>query len=100
MKTLSFAIEVNLDAKNALEDTEIMLIKSVIKHTRGNLKAAAELLGVSRSAIYAKIKRYAINFEREDGYRGIELGPRCPNCRGYGHAPEVCPTKKQEVANS
>jgi len=44
----------------ATEKTESRLIKRVLDETRGNFSLAARRLGISRSALYYKIKKYRI----------------------------------------
>jgi DNA-binding NtrC family response regulator len=44
----------------SLQEMEKALIKATIERTRGNLKEAAAVLGIDRSTIYEKIKRYEI----------------------------------------
>jgi DNA-binding NtrC family response regulator len=43
-----------------LSEMERVLIAATIQHTRGNIKAAATVLGIDRSTLYEKIRRYAI----------------------------------------
>jgi transcriptional regulator of acetoin/glycerol metabolism len=43
-----------------LEQMEKLLIAATIQRTSGNIKEAAALLGIDRSALYEKIKRYEI----------------------------------------
>jgi transcriptional regulator of acetoin/glycerol metabolism len=43
-----------------LSEMERVLISATIQHTRGNIKAAASVLGIDRSTLYEKIRRYAI----------------------------------------
>ncbi len=46
-----------LDSFN-LTDNEKLLIEKVIRHTGGNMSLAAKELGINRSTLYDKIKRY------------------------------------------
>lgn len=43
-----------------LEELERLAIISTLERTRGNIKAAAELLGIDRSTLYDKLHRYGI----------------------------------------
>jgi transcriptional regulator of acetoin/glycerol metabolism len=43
-----------------LAEAEKLLIEATLRHTNGNVKAAAGILGIDRSTVYEKIKRYAI----------------------------------------
>ena len=44
-----------------LRDMEKHAIESTLQRTRGNIKAAAESLGIDRSTLYDKIRRYGID---------------------------------------
>jgi DNA-binding NtrC family response regulator len=43
-----------------LQEMEKRLVTVTIRHTGGNIKEAASILGIDRSTLYEKIKRYAI----------------------------------------
>lgn len=43
-----------------LEDLERLAVTAVLERTDGNIKLASEILGVDRSTLYAKIRRYNI----------------------------------------
>jgi len=43
-----------------LKEMEKILITATIQHTRGNIKEAASVLGIDRSTLYEKIRRYGI----------------------------------------
>jgi transcriptional regulator of acetoin/glycerol metabolism len=43
-----------------LRGLETLLITATLQHTSGNVKAAAAILGIDRSTMYDKIKRYQI----------------------------------------
>jgi transcriptional regulator of acetoin/glycerol metabolism len=43
-----------------LDDAEQLLIRSALSRSGGNVNRAAELLGVSRSALYRRLQRYGI----------------------------------------
>lgn len=43
-----------------VEQTEITLIIETLRETHGNIKQAAEKLGVARNTVYRKMKRYSI----------------------------------------
>ncbi len=44
----------------SLEDVEKQVIEATIKRTQGNIKEAAAVLGIDRSTLYDKIKKYDI----------------------------------------
>jgi DNA-binding NtrC family response regulator len=44
----------------AIEDVEVLLIKKALARFDGNVSRAAELLGLSRSALYRRIQRYSL----------------------------------------
>ena len=44
----------------SLDQAEETLIRGVLHETRGNLKLAAETLGIARGTLYSKMKRYGI----------------------------------------
>lgn len=48
----------------SLEELEAAHIRRVIQALNGNLKKAAEVLGISRSTLYEKIQRYGISVPR------------------------------------
>jgi two-component system, NtrC family, response regulator HydG len=48
------------DAGLRLEDRERETILQALVDTRGNKKKAAELLGIQRPTLYAKLRRYGI----------------------------------------
>ncbi|MBU1699280.1 MAG: sigma-54 dependent transcriptional regulator [Candidatus Eisenbacteria bacterium] len=43
-----------------LEQVEKLLFEGVLERTNGNIKEASDILGIDRSTLYAKIKRYNI----------------------------------------
>ena len=43
-----------------LADMEKLLVTATLRHTGGNIKESAALLGIDRSTLYEKIKKYAI----------------------------------------
>jgi DNA-binding NtrC family response regulator len=43
-----------------IEDMEKVLITATIQRTQGNIKEAASVLGIDRSTLYEKIKKYEI----------------------------------------
>lgn len=55
-------LESSLDEYN-LESSEYNLIMSSLEKSDGNIKKAAELLGVSRRTLYRKLERYKIDYE-------------------------------------
>jgi transcriptional regulator of acetoin/glycerol metabolism len=44
----------------SLADTEKLLISATLRQTGGNIGDSAAILGIDRSTLYGKIKRYAI----------------------------------------
>ncbi len=48
-------------ANMSLRDIERRAIETTLERTEGNVKAAAEILGIDRSTLYEKIKRYDIH---------------------------------------
>jgi two-component system response regulator HydG len=48
----------------SLLETEKDLIKRTLENERGKVGRAAELLGISRSSLYQKIRRYGIAVSR------------------------------------
>ena len=44
----------------SLQDMEKVMIASTLERTRGNIKESASILGIDRSTLYEKIKRYEI----------------------------------------
>jgi len=51
-------VGVNWSLKEAREQAEMMTIRRVLKETGGNKKKTAEILGIERSQLYSKIKKY------------------------------------------
>ena len=43
-----------------MQDMEKVLIAATIQRTQGNIKEAASVLGIDRSTLYEKIKKYDI----------------------------------------
>jgi transcriptional regulator of acetoin/glycerol metabolism len=43
-----------------LQDMEKVLIMGTLERTSGNIKESATILGIDRSTLYEKIKRYEI----------------------------------------
>ena len=54
--------EVVVQIPSTLEQIEIVVLKATLIHLAGNKKSAAQKLGISRSALYAKLKRYGLQF--------------------------------------
>ena len=44
----------------SLEDVESLLIKKALARYEGNVSAAADALGLSRSALYRRLKKYGL----------------------------------------
>jgi transcriptional regulator of acetoin/glycerol metabolism len=53
------------DAPAPLDDAEKHHIAATLRHTRGNKRQAAHLLGIARSTLLAKVRKYGL-----DGVRG------------------------------
>jgi len=47
-------------APMSLAEMEKLLISAALRHARGNITMAAAILGIDRSTVYVKIKKYAI----------------------------------------
>ncbi len=45
----------------SLEEMEKQLIAATLQRTQGNIKSAAQILGIDRSTLYEKLKRYEIS---------------------------------------
>jgi transcriptional regulator of acetoin/glycerol metabolism len=43
-----------------MQDMEKVLITATLQRTQGNIKEAASILGIDRSTLYEKIKKYEI----------------------------------------
>jgi transcriptional regulator of acetoin/glycerol metabolism len=43
-----------------LAELETLLVTATLQHTSGNVTEAAAILGIDRSTVYAKLKRYRI----------------------------------------
>jgi DNA-binding NtrC family response regulator len=54
-----------------LAEGQRLLIAATLRHTGGNVKAAALILGIDRSTLYEKIK--ALGIEREKGTHPISF---------------------------
>jgi DNA-binding NtrC family response regulator len=54
------ATELSLPAGLTLQELEREYITATLRRTEGNVKAAAEALGIDRSTLYEKVKRYEI----------------------------------------
>jgi DNA-binding NtrC family response regulator len=44
----------------SIEDVEVLLIRKALARFDGNVSRAADLLGLSRSALYRRIQRYSL----------------------------------------
>jgi DNA-binding NtrC family response regulator len=53
--------------RDTVEAVERHCIAEALGRVRGNRSAAAELLGVSRQSLYAKLNRYGLDGEPEEG---------------------------------
>jgi hypothetical protein len=52
-----------------LAEVERQTILRALESTRGNKRAAAQQLGIQRSRLYAKIRKYKIEVARQPGSR-------------------------------
>lgn len=59
-RTAEERVDWTAPAHMTLRDLEKRMIESTLQRTRGNIKAAAESLGIDRSTLYDKIRRYDI----------------------------------------
>jgi DNA-binding NtrC family response regulator len=57
------AREVRVAAGTPLEEVERLCIIETLKHTEGNKRRAAALLGISEKSVYNKLERYNISVE-------------------------------------
>ena len=48
------------DAPAPLDDAERHHIAATLRHTRGNKRQAAHLLGIARSTLLAKVRKYGL----------------------------------------
>jgi DNA-binding NtrC family response regulator len=62
---LSKNVEKNNSLKTSIKNTEEQQIKIVIKRTGYNMSSASRLLGISRSTLYRKVKKYHIDITPE-----------------------------------
>ncbi len=46
-----------------MEDAETIIIKEVLKHTKGNISESAKYLGIHRNTIHRKIEELNIKIE-------------------------------------
>jgi DNA-binding protein Fis len=44
----------------SLEEVECLLVKKAMAHHEGNVSAAADALGLTRSALYRRLKKYGL----------------------------------------
>ncbi len=49
------------DAPTPLDDAEKQHIAVTLRHTRGNKRQAAHLLGIARSTLLAKVRKYGLD---------------------------------------
>ncbi|MCK4375823.1 MAG: hypothetical protein KAX19_10855, partial [Candidatus Brocadiae bacterium] len=57
------ASEVTFSAGTPLDEVERLCIIETLKHTEGNKRRAAALLGISEKSVYNKLERYNITLE-------------------------------------
>jgi DNA-binding NtrC family response regulator len=72
--------EVRIAAGTPLEEVERLCIIETLKHTEGNKRRAAALLGISEKSVYNKLDRYNISVDSlntEDG--DPQLGSSAPD---------------------
>ena len=55
--------EWNVPANMTLEEAERQIITATVERTHGNIKEAAAILGIDRSTLYDRMKKY--NLQRE-----------------------------------
>jgi len=48
-----------------LQEAEALLIAATLRHTNGNMRAAAAVLKIDRTTLYNKVKRYAMLRSRQ-----------------------------------
>jgi len=63
ISTADLALEAPAQARiddMSIEDVEVLLIRKALSRFDGNVSRAAELLGLSRSALYRRMQRYSI----------------------------------------
>jgi DNA-binding NtrC family response regulator len=53
------------DAHRPLKEMEKRHIEMVLRNNRSNVERAAQVLGISRSSLYERIKRYGINLREQ-----------------------------------
>ena len=52
------------DVDLPLAEIEKRHIQAVLRHSRGNIEKSAKVLGISRSSLYERVKRYEIQYPR------------------------------------
>ena len=50
------------DADLPLAEIEKRHIQKVLRNSRGNIEKSARILGISRSSLYERVKRYGIQY--------------------------------------
>ena len=58
-ENLMLGIEINM--KRAFKDAEIQLLRAALGQTKGNVSIAAKLLGINRTTLHEKMKRYRLD---------------------------------------
>ena len=56
----SSPLEEGKSFKEALQGAEAQIIQKVLTQTKGNRKKAAQILGVNRTTLYNKMKKYGL----------------------------------------
>ena len=54
------ASPVDIRVGMTLQQAEALLIAATLRHTNGNMSAAAVILNIDRATVYAKVERYGI----------------------------------------
>jgi len=60
-----FCLKQRIPLKNLISSVERTIIVRVLSHFNGNQKSAAEFLGIKRTTLNEKIKRYNIRFQKK-----------------------------------
>jgi transcriptional regulator of acetoin/glycerol metabolism len=55
--------EIDEDAIRPFEDEEKVLLSRALRATRGNVRRAAQLLGIGRATLYRKIQQFNLRLQ-------------------------------------
>jgi carbamoyl-phosphate synthase large subunit len=66
-----------------LQEMEIRFIREALERTRGNKRRAARLLGISRSTLYGKLRRYGLSGTEADSDRAVGADRKVPRSLDY-----------------